>query len=49
MPMVTSSATHSYRYTDNGGMELFSGKGKLDVLERRVYPEDMMPTPERPT
>ncbi|KAA1112730.1 hypothetical protein PGT21_007716 [Puccinia graminis f. sp. tritici] len=49
MPMVTTSATHSYRFTDDGGMELFSEEGKLDVLQRRVYPEDMMPSPERPT
>ncbi|KAA1096209.1 hypothetical protein PGT21_008313 [Puccinia graminis f. sp. tritici] len=35
MPMVTSSATHSYRFTDDGGMELFSEEGKLDVLQRR--------------
>ncbi|KAA1122507.1 hypothetical protein PGTUg99_037719 [Puccinia graminis f. sp. tritici] len=48
-PFLTSSITHSYRFTDEGKMEMFSEEGKSDVQGRRVNYRDMMPALGGPT
>ncbi|KAA1132425.1 hypothetical protein PGTUg99_006499 [Puccinia graminis f. sp. tritici] len=40
IPMMTSSAKHSYRFTPNG-IELMANNAKLDLLVRRTRLRDM--------
>ncbi|KAA1069997.1 hypothetical protein PGTUg99_016957 [Puccinia graminis f. sp. tritici] len=40
IPIMTSSATQSYRYTSKG-IKLMAGNGKTELLARRIHLRDL--------